>query len=83
MLKNRYSVGDVIGVRTFCSAGYGYERLESRPVFLAPIRYIDSQAIAVEIDQWWIFFDRRGTQLTSFYEGFQPQYALLDSQQKT
>jgi hypothetical protein len=54
--------------------------LKFHPAFDAKIKYIDDKAIAVEIDQWWVFFDRYGSQLECDREGFCAQYVLLDPQ---
>ena len=80
MLRSKYSVGDTIRVRPLSQyEGVGPIRKVS-PAFDAKIKYIDDKAIAVEIDQWWVFFDRYGSQLECDREGFCAQYVLLDPQ---
>lgn len=81
MLRNKYSVGDVVRVSQVPTRDYdGSVGLKFHPAFDAKIKYIDDKAIAVEIDQWWVFFDRYGSQLECDREGFCAQYVLLDPQ---
>ena len=79
MHGNKYRVGDEVRVSPLSTRTF-WDKKKTAPSFVAKVRYVDNEAIAVEIDQWWVFFDRYGSQLKSFYDGFQPQYILLDSQ---
>jgi hypothetical protein len=78
--RKRLSVGDSVTVKPLgWWDGTGLAK-KPLPSFHAKIKYIDSEAIAVDINQWWIFFNQRGEQLECFHEGFCPQYVLTGLQ---